>query len=250
MGVEAQHVAILLAVQALVGAGAADLIALPPDATKLPAAAGSVGFPERVLPDHGRPSRERRSSAVRRRNRKQDPIVISEAELTQMTRDLDDAHHDTLPSMRDSLAEWSDSDADIRSGITRLVSTPVEPPGVPARWWRGARWRRAGRGVASAVASPPRPPARRGPRVPAASGQKLTGDLAVVALAAALENLAVGTYQAGIDAATAGQASATSRPRSSPSPRPRRASTGTTPRRGTVCSPARARRRSPGSTSP
>ena len=31
-------------------------------------------------------------------------MVISEIELTQMTRDLDDAHHDTLPSMRDSLA--------------------------------------------------------------------------------------------------------------------------------------------------
>jgi hypothetical protein len=36
------------------------------------------------------------------------------------------------------------------------------------------------------------------------SGQKLTGDLAVVGLAAGLENLAVATYQAGIDAATAG----------------------------------------------
>jgi hypothetical protein len=45
MGVEAQHVAILNAVKALVGAGAADLIALPPDAGALPAAAGSVGFP-------------------------------------------------------------------------------------------------------------------------------------------------------------------------------------------------------------
>jgi hypothetical protein len=41
--------------------------------------------------------------------------------------------------------------------------------------------------------------------VPAKSStQKLTGDLAVVALAASLENLAVGTYQAGIDAATKG----------------------------------------------
>lgn len=45
MGVEAQHVAVLNAVKALLAAGAADLIALPPDATKLPAAAGSVGFP-------------------------------------------------------------------------------------------------------------------------------------------------------------------------------------------------------------
>jgi hypothetical protein len=46
MGVEAQHAAILYAVQALVAGGAANLIALPPDATKLPAAAGSVGFPD------------------------------------------------------------------------------------------------------------------------------------------------------------------------------------------------------------
>lgn len=45
MGVEAQHAAILYAVQALVAGGAADLIALPPDAAKLPAAAGSIGFP-------------------------------------------------------------------------------------------------------------------------------------------------------------------------------------------------------------
>jgi len=45
-GVEAQHRAILLAVQALVGAGLVDQIKLPPDADKLPAAAGSVGFPD------------------------------------------------------------------------------------------------------------------------------------------------------------------------------------------------------------
>jgi Ferritin-like domain len=46
MGVEAQHIAILNAVKALVAGGAADLIALPPDASRLPAAAGSVGFPD------------------------------------------------------------------------------------------------------------------------------------------------------------------------------------------------------------
>lgn len=44
-GVEAQHVAVLLAVQALLGADLADQIKLPPDAEKLPAAAGKVGFP-------------------------------------------------------------------------------------------------------------------------------------------------------------------------------------------------------------
>ena len=49
-GVEAQHRAILLAVQALVGAGLVSEIALPPDAAKLPAAAGSVGFPDAFYP--------------------------------------------------------------------------------------------------------------------------------------------------------------------------------------------------------
>jgi hypothetical protein len=49
-GVESQHKAVLLAVQALLKGGAADLIALPPDLTKLPAAAGSVGFPDAFFP--------------------------------------------------------------------------------------------------------------------------------------------------------------------------------------------------------
>jgi hypothetical protein len=50
MGVEAQHVSILLAVQALLEGGAPQLIALPPDLAALPAAAGSVGFPDAFSP--------------------------------------------------------------------------------------------------------------------------------------------------------------------------------------------------------
>jgi len=46
MGVESQHLATLLAVQALLQGGAPQLIALPPDSATLPAAAGSIGFPE------------------------------------------------------------------------------------------------------------------------------------------------------------------------------------------------------------
>ncbi|MGX6604540.1 ferritin-like domain-containing protein [Micromonosporaceae bacterium Da 78-11] len=49
-GVEAQHKAILLAVQALLAGGAAALIKLPPDGAKLPGAAGSVGFPDAFYP--------------------------------------------------------------------------------------------------------------------------------------------------------------------------------------------------------
>jgi hypothetical protein len=46
MGVECQHLATLRAVAALLQGGAADLIAIPTDVAKLPAAAGSVAFPD------------------------------------------------------------------------------------------------------------------------------------------------------------------------------------------------------------
>ncbi len=46
MGVESQHLATLRAVNALLAGGGADLIAIPTDLAKLPAAAGSVAFPE------------------------------------------------------------------------------------------------------------------------------------------------------------------------------------------------------------
>jgi len=48
--VEAQHRSILLAVQALLAGNMADLIAIPTDPAKLPAAAGSVGFPDAFYP--------------------------------------------------------------------------------------------------------------------------------------------------------------------------------------------------------
>jgi hypothetical protein len=60
MGVEAQHAAILLAVQALLKGNAPQLIALPPSPlSALPAAAGSVGFPDAFFPtNQARPATE------------------------------------------------------------------------------------------------------------------------------------------------------------------------------------------------
>jgi len=59
MGVEAQHAAILRAVQALLQGNAAQLIALPPNLSALPSAAGSVGFPAAFFPvDKARPATE------------------------------------------------------------------------------------------------------------------------------------------------------------------------------------------------
>ncbi len=48
MGVETQHLATLRAVQALLAGGAPQLIAIPTEVAKLPAAAGSVGFPDAI----------------------------------------------------------------------------------------------------------------------------------------------------------------------------------------------------------
>jgi hypothetical protein len=51
MGIEAQHVAVLTAVQALLKAGAPQLISLAPGtAAALPAVAGSIGFPNAFYP--------------------------------------------------------------------------------------------------------------------------------------------------------------------------------------------------------
>jgi hypothetical protein len=59
MGVEAQHVSVLLAVKALVEANLTDQVKLPPDAARLPAAAGSVGFPNAFYKtDKSRPADE------------------------------------------------------------------------------------------------------------------------------------------------------------------------------------------------
>ncbi|MGH9307693.1 MAG: ferritin-like domain-containing protein [Acidimicrobiales bacterium] len=60
MGVEAQHAAVLLAVQALLSANAPQLIALSPTVVgKLPAAAGSIGFPNSFYKtDMARPAAE------------------------------------------------------------------------------------------------------------------------------------------------------------------------------------------------
>jgi Ferritin-like domain len=60
MGVEAQHAAILRAVQALLAGGAPQLIAVPPNPlSALPAAAGSVGFPTAFFPTNdARPATE------------------------------------------------------------------------------------------------------------------------------------------------------------------------------------------------
>jgi hypothetical protein len=130
-------------------------------------------------------------------------MQISEHELRSMTADVDEMHHATLPIMSEALAEWSELHRQIRSGVTKIA---------PSRrgFLMGAGVALGGLALAACGSSsksstPSASTGTSSSAPPATGGGKLTGDLAVVALAASLENLAVQTYGAGISAATAGK---------------------------------------------
>ena len=122
---------------------------------------------------------------------------ISEAELSALTNEMEEAHRATLPRMHDAVAEWAELSRDqahgVRSGPSRrsfLFGGGVAVGGLILAACSSSKTPSTSTGVTSTTA---------------AGGGGLTGDLAVAGLAASLENLAVGTYQAGIDAATAGK---------------------------------------------
>jgi hypothetical protein len=129
-----------------------------------------------------------------------EPIEISEHQLRSMTTDLDEMHRATLPVMREALAEWAELEHQVRTGIARVV---------PSRrgFLLGAGVALGGLALAACGSSKSSSSASGTTTAPtsAPAGGKLTGDLAVVALAAGLENLAAQTYGAGITAATAGK---------------------------------------------
>ncbi len=139
------------------------------------------------------------------RRDKNPAIQISEAELAAMTTDLEEMHQASLPALRDSVDEWKQLHSDLRSKGAAVVQTVANR----RQFLLGTGVLLGGAALAACGSS-----AKSGstattlggsPTTAGASGGKLTGDLAIVALAAGLENLAVGTYDAGIKAATAGK---------------------------------------------
>ncbi|MGI8776812.1 MAG: ferritin-like domain-containing protein [Acidimicrobiales bacterium] len=133
-----------------------------------------------------------------RRNRRPAVMAISEAELVQLTSDLDEMHHATLPAMHAAAGQWAE---DLRAGAADFGRA------------RTSRRRFLVGGSASlgalALASCSSATSNKSVTSPTPTDRpgdtQLTGDFAIAALAASLENLAVGTYQAGLDAATAGK---------------------------------------------
>jgi uncharacterized spore protein YtfJ len=135
-----------------------------------------------------------------------DPIQISESELSGMTDELDEMHHESMPKMYEAVAEWADIRRERKvSSIGDLTSFAASRRGFLA----GAGIALGGLVIAACGGSSSKDSSSTTKAAPSGSGSgsgsKLSGDLAVAALATSLENLAVATYQAGIDAATAGK---------------------------------------------
>ncbi|HEY2763693.1 MAG TPA: ferritin-like domain-containing protein [Pseudonocardiaceae bacterium] len=132
------------------------------------------------------------------RNRGKRPeMAISERELSQMTRDMDELHESTFPQVRKTLD-------DMAVNLGKMVRQPSSRRGFVL----GAAGAVA-LGAAAACSSGQTGAAGSSSAAPtsgpAGGGELYTGDLKVVALAAALENLAVTAYDGALKKASAGQ---------------------------------------------
>ncbi|MDY0811390.1 ferritin-like domain-containing protein [Kitasatospora purpeofusca] len=141
-------------------------------------------------------------------------LPISEGELAGLTRELHEAHQETLPAMRAGAVDLA---AEIRA---RGAGGPRDPGrrrfllgagGVAAAMTLAACSSSGSSGSSGSGGSSGSTGSGSGAPAPvpgspsgSASGQ-YTGDLKVVALATALENQAVGAYRAALDAAKAGR---------------------------------------------
>jgi hypothetical protein len=132
---------------------------------------------------------------MRRRSSKPE-MAISEAELTSMTRQLDELHQETFPGVRKSLEDFSANLSHLagqhptgrRSFLVGLGGLAVVG-GVAA--CSSSSKAPATSTSSSAAAAGSAPASGSGS---ASGASQYTGDLKVVALAAALENLAVEAY--------------------------------------------------------
>ena len=126
---------------------------------------------------------------MKRRMRTPEPMAISEAELITLTQGLDDLHHDVgMPAMRAAVDRWTDEIRTSRRGFLLGAGAVVGGAVLAA---------------CSTSSSPSTTTTTMGGS--GTTTAKLTGDLAVAALAASLENLAVAAYGDVLTAASAGK---------------------------------------------
>jgi hypothetical protein len=123
-------------------------------------------------------------------------MAISERELSELTRGLDDLHESTFPQVRKTLDE-----------LTVNLGQVVHNPSTRRGFFLGAAGAVAlGAAAACSSGSSGTPkPSSSAPKPPPPPPETYTGDLKVVALATALENLAVSAYSGALQKAGAGQ---------------------------------------------
>lgn len=142
-------------------------------------------------------------------------LPISEHELSRMTKDLDEAHRETIPTMYAAAADLSE---ELRTHAGSEEPDAAEGRRIDAtrrRFLFGAGGAAAalalaacsstGKKAASAVSPSSSTSSSMSPGPSASGSSRYTGDLHFVALSAALENQGIGAYRAALSAARAGK---------------------------------------------
>ncbi|WUH90763.1 ferritin-like domain-containing protein [Streptomyces sp. NBC_00433] len=131
-------------------------------------------------------------------------MPISDDRLARLTRDMEAAHRDTLPAMRAAAVDLAE---DLRGNLGGSDDAPRAPG--RRRFLVGAGGLAAAMALAACSSGDKHdsaaPTKGAAPSPSGSSKSQYTGDLKVVALAVALENQAVGAYQATLAAAEAGK---------------------------------------------
>ena len=134
---------------------------------------------------------------------------LSDRELAAMTDQLDRLHHDqALPAMKAAVAEWIDSFKAAGRGTSHKGHNRrtflLGAAGISAGGVVLAACGSSSKSAAPSATAPTPSGTGTGTSASTPSGS-LTGDLAVAATAASLENLGVYAYKAGLSAAAAGK---------------------------------------------
>jgi hypothetical protein len=134
--------------------------------------------------------------------KKPEVMAISESELNSMTHELDMLHKETFPGVAKTLDEFSANLAHVSRAPAARRSFLMGLGGVAVLGGVAACSSSGGKKSAGSASAPGTSGAAGGSS--ATAGSKYTGDLKVVALAAALENLAVAAYTMALTAAGKG----------------------------------------------
>ncbi|MDQ2837898.1 MAG: ferritin-like domain-containing protein [Actinomycetota bacterium] len=141
---------------------------------------------------------------IGKRDRQQSEMAISEHELNSMTAELDMLHNETFPSVRKTLDDFSANFANLTAKKSAGRRTFLMGMGGAVMLGTVAACGSSKSKNSSGNSASTTPSDTSSPSS-TASGSVYTGDLKVVALAAALENLAVTAYKGALTMAGAGK---------------------------------------------